>query len=107
MAHIKKILRKKKFYCDYHYWESLVPSGKESTCNIGDCNAGEAVLIPGLGKSPGKGNGNLHQFSCLGNPIKKEPGGLQFMGSPRVKQELEIKLSPQKIVGITLMKTTV
>ena len=25
--------------------------------------------IPGLGRSPGEGNGNLHQDSCLGNPM--------------------------------------
>ena len=32
-------------------------------------NAGEADLIPGSGKSPGKGNGNPLQYSCLGNPM--------------------------------------
>ena len=26
-------------------------------------------LIPGLGRSPGKGNGNLLQYSCLENPM--------------------------------------
>ena len=26
-------------------------------------------LIPGLGRSPGVGNGNLLQYSCLGNPM--------------------------------------
>ena len=30
-------------------------------------NAGDAGLIPGLGRSPGGGNGNLLQYSCLGN----------------------------------------
>ena len=38
-------------------------SGKESTCQAGD-----AGLIPGLGRSPGKGNGNPPQYSYLGNP---------------------------------------
>ena len=38
-------------------------SGKESTCNAGD-----ADLIPGSGRSPGGGNGNPLQYSCLGNP---------------------------------------
>ena len=32
-------------------------------------NAGDTGLIPGLGKSPGVGNGNPLQYSCLGNPI--------------------------------------
>ena len=37
--------------------------GKKSACNSGD-----AVSIPGLGRSPGEGNGNPLQYSCLGNP---------------------------------------
>ena len=32
-------------------------------------NAGDAGLIPGLGRSPGEGNGNPLQYSCLGNPL--------------------------------------
>ena len=38
-------------------------NGKESTCNAGDPGS-----IPGLGRSPGGGNGNPLQYSCLGNP---------------------------------------
>ena len=41
-------------------------------------------LIPGLGRSPGEGNGNPLQYSCLGNLMEEEPGGLQSMGSQRV-----------------------
>ena len=37
--------------------------GKESACKAGD-----AGLIPGLGRSPGEGNGNPLQYSCLENP---------------------------------------
>ena len=37
--------------------------GKESACNAGDPS-----LIPGLGKSPGEGNGHPLQYSCLENP---------------------------------------
>ena len=36
------------------------------------CNAGDAVSIPGSGKSPGEGNGNPLQYSCLGNPMVRE-----------------------------------
>ena len=42
-------------------------------------NAEDVGLILGSGRFPGKGNGNPLQDSCLGNPWKKEPGGLQFM----------------------------
>ena len=38
--------------------------GKESACNVGDPG-----LIPGLGRSPGEGNGNLLQYTCLENSM--------------------------------------
>ena len=34
-------------------------------------NAGDVVLIPGLGRSPGEGSGNPLQYSCMGNPIDR------------------------------------
>ena len=34
-------------------------------------NAGDAGSIPGSGRSPGVGNGNLPQYSCLENPMDK------------------------------------
>ena len=34
-------------------------------------NAGHAGSIPGLGRSPGAGNGNPLQYSCLGNPMDR------------------------------------
>ena len=43
-------------------------SSKETICNA---DAGDAGSIPGLGRSLGGGNGNLLQYSCLGNPIDK------------------------------------
>ena len=45
--------------------------------------AGDIGLIPGLGRSPGGGNTNLLEYSCLGSPWTEEPGGLQSMGSQR------------------------
>ena len=33
------------------------------------CNAGDLGLIPGSGRSPGEGNGNPLQYSCLENPM--------------------------------------
>ena len=60
-------------------------SGKESACNSGDVG-----LIPGWGRSPGGGNGNPLQYSCLGNPTG-EPGGLQSMGSQRVRHNWAAK----------------
>ena len=34
-------------------------------------NAGDMDLIPGLGRSPGEGNGNPPQYSCLENPLDR------------------------------------
>ena len=34
-------------------------------------NVGDSGSIPGLGRSPGEGNGNPFHFSCLGNPMDR------------------------------------
>ena len=34
-------------------------------------NAGDVSLIPGSGRSPGKGNSNPLQYFCLGNPVDR------------------------------------
>jgi len=34
-------------------------------------NTGDAVSVSGLGRSPGEGNGNPLQYSCLENPMDK------------------------------------
>ena len=52
-------------------------SGKESACNAGD--TGDVSLIPGSGRSHGKGNGNPLQYSCLENPM-----GLPNLGIERI-----------------------
>ena len=41
-------------------------------------------LIPGLGRSPGKGHGNSLQYSCLGNVMDRGAGGLWSIGSQKV-----------------------
>ena len=43
-------------------------------------NTGDVGLIPGLGRSPGEGNGNPFQYSCLENPMNK--GAWQATYSP-------------------------
>ena len=43
-------------------------------------NAGDVGLISGSGRS-GERNGNPLQYSCLENPMDREPGRLQSMGS--------------------------
>ena len=43
-------------------------------------NTGDLVSIPVSERSPGKGNSNPLQYSCLENPGTEETGGLQFTG---------------------------
>ena len=50
------------FYEGLPRWCSV----KESACSAGD--KGGVGLIPGSERSPGEGNGNPLQYSCLGNP---------------------------------------
>ena len=44
-----------------------LPDGSEVKAPA--CNVGDPGLIPGLGRSPGEGNGNPLQYSCLENPM--------------------------------------
>ena len=43
-------------------------------------NAGDTGLIPGSGRSPGEGNGNPLQYSCLGNPMERSLVGYSPWG---------------------------
>ena len=56
-------------------------AGKESTCSAED--PGDTCSIPGLEGSPGGGNGNPLQHSCLKNPMTEEPGRLQTVAKSR------------------------
>ena len=88
--------------------------GKQSACNVGDpglisgsgrslgegngypgdsggkesaCNAGDTGLISGSGRSLGERNGNLLQYACWEIPWTEESGGLQSMGSQRIRHD--------------------
>ena len=45
------------------------PGGSEVKASAS--NAGDPGSIPGLGRSPGEGNGNPLQYSCLENPMDR------------------------------------
>ena len=73
-------------------------NGKESICNEGNM-----VSIPGLGRSSGEGKGNPLQNLCLGDPQGQDPGGLQPIGSQRVRHNSGTKSpSPQKNTYIVI-----
>ena len=46
-------------------------------------SAGDMGLIPVLGRTPGEGNDNPLQYSCLGNLTAEEPDDLQSIGSQK------------------------
>ena len=54
--------------------------GKASACSVGDPGS-----IPGLGRSPGEGNGNHSSTLAWKIPWTEELGRLQSMGSQRVR----------------------
>ena len=65
--------------------------------NQGICYPSQLMLSTSFSISPnihthiyiyvGEGNGNPLQYSCLGNPMDREPGGLKSMGLQRVGQD--------------------
>ena len=63
--------------------------GEESACNAGDTG-----LIPGSGRSPGEGNGNPLQYSCLGNPMDRGAQPVAVHGVIRVGHDLATKPPP-------------
>ena len=67
--------------------EYSLPSGTPTLGFPGDSvvknllvNEGNMGLIPGLERSPGEGNGNLLQYSCLGNPMDRGAWQATFHG---------------------------
>ena len=46
--------------------------------------SGDAGLIPGLGRSPGGGNGYPLQYTCLENPMDRGAWQTTVYGVPRI-----------------------
>ena len=64
------------------------PGGSEvkaSTCNVGGLGS-----IPGWGRSPGEGNGNPLQYSCLENPMDRAAGWATVHGVAKSRTCLSI-----------------
>ena len=62
------------------------------------CNAGDPGLIPGLGRSPGEGNGNPFQCSCLENLMDRGAWQATVHGVMRVVNDLVTKPPPYKLL---------
>ena len=66
---------------------------KESSCNTGDLG-----LIPGSRTSPGEGNGNPLQYSCLENPMNRGAWQVTVHGVTRVRRNLATKPPPHHLI---------
>ena len=74
--------------------------GKVATCNVGDLG-----LIPGLGRSPGKGHGNPLQYTFLENPHgQRSLAGCSPWGCKELDMTEATKHSTQHSLILTLEK---
>ena len=77
-------------YVSFHWWECLPKRSSDRIISFMPTHA-ITILILGFGRSTGEGNGSLLQYSCLGNPMTEDPGGLLFFGLQGVRHNLETK----------------
>ena len=66
-------------------------------------NAGKVSLIPGLGRSPGEGNDNPLQYSCLENPMDRGAWQATVHGVTRVGYDL-VTRSMYNINSLLILK---
>ena len=64
-------------------------------------NVGDRGSVPGSRRLPGEGNGSPFQYSCLRNPMDREPGGLQSTGSQESDTTKETKQQAAALVQCT------
>ena len=69
------------------------PGGSEGKASV--YNVGNLGSIPGLGRSPGEGNGNPLQYTCLENPMDRRAWWATVHGVARVGDDLATKPPPQ------------
>ena len=79
-------------------------SSKESSCNAAD-TTGTADLILGLGRSPGEGNGNPLQCSCLENPMDR--GAWRATDHGLLKSQTQLKNNDKKSTMVCIVKAVV
>ena len=58
-------------HCEFYHTAVLTGFSGGSVIKNLPVNAGDSGLIPGLGKTPGEGNGNTLQYSCPENPMER------------------------------------
>ena len=74
------------------------PGGSEVKASA--CSAGDLGSIPGLGRSPGEGNGNPLQYSCLENPMDGGAWWITFHGVAKSRTRLsDFTMAVQILIG--------
>ena len=69
-------------------------------------SAREVGSIPGLGRSPGEGNGNPLQHSCLGNPTDRGAWQAAVHGGHKTaRQDLATKQQQQQTLLVSYLET--
>ena len=76
----------KRYYIHFHATDGIFPGGSDGKASA--YNAGDLGLIPGMGRFPGEGNGNLLQYACLGNPMGRRAWQAAVYGVARVRHSL-------------------
>ena len=75
-------------------------AGKQSVCNAGDLG-----LIPGLGRSPGEGNGNPLQYTCLEKSHgQRNLAGYSSWGHKRDKTEHAHMAKYKILFGLSIIE---
>ena len=82
------------------------PGGSEVKASA--CNAGDLGSIPGLGRSPGEGNGNPLQYSCLENPMDGRAWWATVHGVTKSRTQLSdftsLNVSWDRVISPTVSK---
>ena len=73
-----------------------LPGGSEVKASA--CNVGDLGLIPGSGRSPGEGNGNPLQCSCLENPRDRGAWWAAIYGVAQSRSRLKQLSSMTQVV---------
>ena len=79
-------------------------SSKESACSAGDTR--DTRPIPESGRSPGEGNGNSFQYSCLGNHMDRGGWWATVHGVTRIRLDLATKPPTQFHITYTITPTS-
>ena len=98
-------------YCLFYFFYFLdLPGGSDGEASA--YNAGDLGSIPGSGRSPGEGNGNPLQYSCLENPVDRGAWWATVHGVTKSQTRLSdftfhLFLKKKKVIRVQLLYSVV